>query len=148
MSPRRSCSMYCPECSSPMTQLMDRRRTIVYDYCWDCRGIWLENGDLQSAKHGESKTVKKLFKKAEKELSERKNMKLINYPLRCPSCQTGRLVDRDIGSITVQECEHCEGKFLSQEDFCSATDPAGSVVSMIQKLKRLIGKLCPDRIAD
>ena len=36
--------MLCPTCKTPLT--MSERQGIEIDYCPDCRGVWLDRGEL------------------------------------------------------------------------------------------------------
>jgi Zn-finger nucleic acid-binding protein len=37
-------NMQCPVCSVPLT--MSERQTVEIDYCPQCRGVWLDRGEL------------------------------------------------------------------------------------------------------
>lgn len=37
--------MYCPSCKDPVLQ-MSERSGIEIDYCPQCRGVWLDRGEL------------------------------------------------------------------------------------------------------
>lgn len=37
-------SMNCPVCSVPL--VMSERQTVEIDYCPQCRGVWLDRGEL------------------------------------------------------------------------------------------------------
>ena len=37
--------MYCPVCKSTRLEMTDRQGVEV-DYCPDCRGVWLDRGEL------------------------------------------------------------------------------------------------------
>jgi hypothetical protein len=36
--------MLCPSCAVPLT--MSERQTVEIDYCPQCRGVWLDRGEL------------------------------------------------------------------------------------------------------
>ena len=38
--------MKCPSCSGDKTLLMSERNGIEIDYCPECRGVWLDRGEL------------------------------------------------------------------------------------------------------
>jgi hypothetical protein len=42
---QRSQAMKCPVCKTP-DLLMTERQSIEIDYCPDCRGVWLDRGEL------------------------------------------------------------------------------------------------------
>ena len=41
--------MKCPVCKD-VTLLMSERRGVEIDYCPECRGIWLDRGELEKIK--------------------------------------------------------------------------------------------------
>jgi uncharacterized protein len=43
-SPDQVAGMHCPVCSVPLT--MSDRQGIEIDYCPQCRGVWLDRGEL------------------------------------------------------------------------------------------------------
>lgn len=136
MRNRAEGNIHCPECSGKMTQLIDRKKTIVYDYCWSCQGVWLEYGDLRNIKKGRTRTVKKLWRQARKEKARRPGVTVVNYPLLCPSCQSGRLMEQTRYGVTLHECENCKGKFLNSEEFSEINDRnEGTLRKLIEKIK-------------
>jgi Zn-finger nucleic acid-binding protein len=44
MSGRMTPAMGCPACQTPLA--MAERQGIEIDYCPDCRGVWLDRGEL------------------------------------------------------------------------------------------------------
>jgi Zn-finger nucleic acid-binding protein len=38
--------MKCPSCKSDVNLLMTERQGVEIDYCPECRGIWLDRGEL------------------------------------------------------------------------------------------------------
>lgn len=127
--------LHCPECSSRMIQLIDKKKTIVYDWCSDCGGIWLEDGDLRQARKGESRTMKELWKQAKREKNNRDKCLLVSYPLLCPSCQKGRLKEVSKYGIVFDECEECHGKFLNKEEFLEIS---GTGISWFGRFKEFL----------
>lgn len=130
----------CPECSEQMIQLIDKHQSIVYDWCKDCGGIWLEAGDLRKARKGEPRAMKDLWKQAKKEKNSRDSCLLVNYPLLCPSCQKGRLMEVSRYNLVFDECEGCGGKFLNKEEFLEIS---GEDSTLLNRLKEYLKFLLP-----
>jgi uncharacterized protein len=42
--PNRVANMQCPVCAVPLT--MSERQNVEIDYCPQCRGVWLDRGEL------------------------------------------------------------------------------------------------------
>ena len=61
--------MKCPVCKD-VTLLMSERRGVEIDYCPECRGIWLDRGELEKIMEKEdtyiNKEIKESYKKEEK----------------------------------------------------------------------------------
>lgn len=56
--------MKCPVCKD-VTLLMSEKRGVEIDYCPECRGIWLDRGELEKLVEREEKTyqdVKREYK--------------------------------------------------------------------------------------
>ena len=47
--------MKCPVCKD-VTLLMSEKRGVEIDYCPECRGIWLDRGELEKLIEKEEKT--------------------------------------------------------------------------------------------
>lgn len=58
--------MKCPVCKD-VTLLMTERKGIEIDYCPECRGIWLDHGELDKMLQQEEKYEKHYQKNYEKE---------------------------------------------------------------------------------
>ena len=56
--------MKCPVCKD-VTLLMSEKKGIEIDYCPECRGIWLDRGELEKLLAAEEKVVNR---KEEKEI--------------------------------------------------------------------------------
>ncbi len=60
--------MKCPHCSDT-TLVLSERRGIEIDYCPDCRGIWLDRGELD----------KLLERSREEETTARRDTEYVSY---------------------------------------------------------------------
>ena len=50
--------MKCPVCKD-VTLLMSEKKGVEIDYCPECRGIWLDRGELEKLLNQEEKNKKK-----------------------------------------------------------------------------------------
>ena len=61
--------MKCPVCKD-VTLLISEKKGIEIDYCPECRGIWLDRGELEKLLEAEEKNVNR--KEAEKKEPRKK----------------------------------------------------------------------------
>lgn len=57
--------MKCPVCKD-VTLLMSEKKGIEIDYCPECRGIWLDRGELEKLIEKEEKTYKDSYDEYER----------------------------------------------------------------------------------
>ena len=62
--------MKCPVCKD-VTLLMSERRGVEIDYCPECRGIWLDRGELEKIMEKEDSYINKEVKKEAKHYEEK-----------------------------------------------------------------------------
>lgn len=62
--------MKCPVCKD-VTLLMSERRGVEIDYCPECRGIWLDRGELEKIMEKEDAYIKKEVKEESKHYEEK-----------------------------------------------------------------------------
>ncbi len=62
--------MKCPVCKD-VTLLMSERRGVEIDYCPECRGIWLDRGELEKIMEKEDAYIKKEVKEETKHYEEK-----------------------------------------------------------------------------
>ena len=62
--------MKCPVCKD-VTLLMSERRGVEIDYCPECRGIWLDRGELEKIMEKEDAHIKKEVKEETKHYEEK-----------------------------------------------------------------------------
>ena len=55
--------MKCPVCKD-VTLLMSERRGVEIDYCPECRGIWLDRGELEKIMEKEDTYINKEIKES------------------------------------------------------------------------------------
>ncbi len=100
--------MDCPTCKKGLIILeLDQ---IEIDYCWSCRGIWLDEGELELLLAGttEKDTLLSSFEK-DTTCKERK--------LRCPLCRGGMekmLCGIDDKKIRIDKCKKNEGYWFDR----------------------------------
>ena len=62
--------MKCPVCKD-VTLLMSERHGVEIDYCPECRGIWLDRGELEKIMEKEDAYIKKEVKEETKHYEEK-----------------------------------------------------------------------------
>ena len=62
--------MKCPVCKD-VTLLMSERSGVEIDYCPECRGIWLDRGELEKIMEKEDAYIKKEVKEETKHYEEK-----------------------------------------------------------------------------
>ena len=63
--------MKCPVCKD-VTLLMSEKKGIDIDYCPECRGIWLDRGELEKLMEKEETRTEEVEEKASKTKNEEK----------------------------------------------------------------------------
>lgn len=66
--------MKCPVCKD-VTLLMSEKKGVEIDYCPECRGIWLDRGELEKIMEKEDKYIDKEIKETKKEENPKKHRK-------------------------------------------------------------------------
>ena len=103
----------CLKCSVPMEEVLTRKGILI-DICPYCKGVWLDQGELD------------FFAKNRAILNEYETQGLetthkINY--HCPKCQSEMQLGRIPGcSYQVEECLSCRGLFFDAHEFKKLQD--------------------------
>ncbi len=66
--------MKCPVCKD-ITLLMSEKKGVEIDYCPECRGIWLDRGELEKLIEKEEKNYNDFYDEYKKETKDYKNSK-------------------------------------------------------------------------
>ena len=66
--------MKCPVCKD-VTLLMSEKKGVEIDYCPECRGIWLDRGELEKLMEKEESRIEEVEKRTSKEKKEEKTHK-------------------------------------------------------------------------
>ena len=66
--------MKCPVCKD-VTLLMSEKKGVEIYYCPECRGIWLDRGELEKLMEKEESRIEEVEKKTSKEKKEEKTHK-------------------------------------------------------------------------
>ena len=66
--------MKCPVCKD-VTFLMSEKIGVEIDYCPECRGIWLDRGELEKLIEKEEKNYNDFYDEYKKETKDYKNSK-------------------------------------------------------------------------
>ena len=63
--------MKCPVCKD-VTLLMSEKKGVEIDYCPECRGIWLDRGELEKILNQDEKVIEKEPTNKKKKKKEKK----------------------------------------------------------------------------
>ncbi len=99
--------MYCPSCKHPMIVL--EFEEIETDYCTNCEGIWLDDGELQLLLE-DSSAKKELFNSFSKtKVGKEKKRK-------CPICnkKMDKTLVSDDKDIVLDECKYGHGLWFDK----------------------------------
>lgn len=66
--------MKCPVCKD-VTLLMSEKKGIEIDYCPECRGIWLDRGELEKLVENENETLRSNYSDYDEREKYDKDMK-------------------------------------------------------------------------
>lgn len=66
--------MKCPVCKD-ITLLMSEKKGVEIDYCPECRGIWLDRGELEKLIEKEEKNYNDFYDEYKNETKDYKNSK-------------------------------------------------------------------------
>ncbi len=66
--------MKCPVCKD-VTLLMSEKKGVEIDYCPECRGIWLDRGELEKIMEKEEKTFDEIKKESSSSNDDKKTSK-------------------------------------------------------------------------
>ncbi len=80
--------MKCPVCKD-VTLLMSEKKGVEIDYCPECRGIWLDRGELEKLVEKEEKT----YRDVKKEYEEEEHYEHKKYPKKRKESFLGEVFD-------------------------------------------------------
>ncbi len=105
--------MDCPRCNSSLEKKQVGQ--VEIDECKDCKGIWLEQGELEKLKDQEDPDLNwmdfDLWKHPEL-------FRLETKPSDCPECKSKMVaVDYHESGITIDYCPNCRGTWLDRGQF-------------------------------
>jgi Zn-finger nucleic acid-binding protein len=81
---------------------------VLVDRCPNCRGIWLDGGELDLLRKGAGKSSDQLVKEAALETAaERRRLTVADR--MCPRCQRKPLVPEHHDGVEVDRCAACGG---------------------------------------
>jgi len=124
--------MQCPFCKNEMVIL--ELNKVEIDYCTNCKGIWLDAGELELLYHSSTSTViDKLFKKSENN-SELK--------IRCPICRKKmEKVELKQTGIILDKCKNNHGYWFDKDELRSILESeVDSNSEIIELLKNIFSQ--------
>jgi Zn-finger nucleic acid-binding protein len=124
--------MNCPACKNPMIIL--ELNQVEIDYCSECKGIWLDNGELELLfSNSDDKTLNESFNLRTEYLEQKR---------RCPNCKKKMdKVEFDNTGIIIDKCFNNHGLWFDNGELRSllkSTKEANS--KMIEQFKEMFGE--------
>ncbi|MBN1187263.1 MAG: zf-TFIIB domain-containing protein [Bacteroidales bacterium] len=102
--------MKCPRCNIELTNktILDFKYFLNIDYCGNCGGIWLDNGELTRLE----KTIEPTFYEIRKIPGNQEQMEIII----CPSCDNSKILQKRQHTrdkhVIIDFCPFCKGIWL------------------------------------
>jgi len=124
--------MNCPACKNPMVIL--ELNQVEIDYCSLCKGIWLDNGELELIfSTSDRKEITKAFS-IKNDLAEEKR--------RCPNCKKKmEKVEFENTGIIIDRCVNSHGLWFDNGELRSLLKSAEETNNkMIEQLKEMFGE--------
>jgi len=124
--------MNCPACKNPMVIL--ELNQVEIDYCSLCKGIWLDNGELELIfSTSDRKEITKAFS-IKNDLAEEKR--------RCPNCKKKmEKVEFENTGIIIDKCVNDHGLWFDNGELRSLLKSAEETNNkMIELLKEMFGE--------
>jgi hypothetical protein len=101
--------MNCLRCQVNMKKA--ERDGVLIDVCPECKGIWLDGGELDMLKAGERKQVPEILADARREIiAERSH--LLQVVGMCPKCQRAHIEVTQRDGVELDVCPYCHGAFF------------------------------------
>ena len=132
--------MHCIRCDTDMKKTA--KAGIVIDACPNCRGLWLDGGELEMLEKGYKKENAELMQEAAREIRSERT-KGITIKGMCPNCQDAslRVIRRE--RVEVDFCPACKGIFFDEGELPLVLE-GGSTDSFLDKVagcfKSILGR--------
>jgi Zn-finger nucleic acid-binding protein len=98
--------MLCFRCRTAMARLpLDG---VLVDQCPNCRGTWLDGGELAAMRDGARKPADQLRREAAAEVATERR-RLTDADRMCPRCQRQPLQSERLAGIELDRCSACGG---------------------------------------
>ena len=110
--------MDCPRCGSSL----EKRKVgqVELDECRECKGMWLEQGELEKLKDEEDSDLNWM------DFDLWKHPELFSFetkPSDCPDCKSKMVaIDYHKSGITIDYCPNCKGTWLDRGQFGALID--------------------------
>ena len=121
--------MNCPFCNNPLVILELNR--VEVDYCTNCHGIWLDDGELELLINDSEEKLKLLS-------SFTVDKKSMEKPIRCPVCskKMDKILCGAENKITLDRCKRYHGIWFNEGELVSVVEMGG-----LDKQDKIIGLL-------
>lgn len=124
--------MLCPSCNNPLIVL--ELHEIEIDYCTDCEGIWLDEGELDLML--EDSQQKDTFLKSFKQSSELSEVKL-----KCPICKVkmNKVEVEGVKPIIIDECKNLCGLWFDKGELLEIVklghlDKKNTIITILEEM--------------
>jgi Zn-finger nucleic acid-binding protein len=101
--------MNCVRCQIKMKKA--ERDGVLIDVCPECKGIWLDGGELAMLRAGEGMEKEEILADARAEILKER-AEIASVVGMCPKCQTAYLDAVRHAGVEVDICPSCKGMFF------------------------------------
>lgn len=122
--------MDCIRCATGMRKVV--KDGVLIDRCPSCKGVWLDDGELEKLEAGKEMPHAVLLHQARKELRE-EAAKMVSIAGLCPRCQIKKLVQVHRRGVTLDCCPECGGFFFDATELerVMEKEPEGFVAVIV-----------------
>lgn len=112
---------------------------VLVDSCPTCEGVWLDGGELDMLRSGETKTTDEILIEARGEI-KREKRRLVTADEMCPRCQHDRLHEKVVAGTSLDVCPSCGGMYFDWselKDVLSRSEE-NTFASLIDKIRGVL----------
>ena len=124
--------MNCPVCNQPLIIL--ELNQIEIDYCTNCHGVWLDEGELELLLQ-DSNEKNKLFKSIMVDKTNKEK------PVKCPIClkKMDKILCGDKDKVLIDECPQKHGLWFNKGELQSVVeigslDKQNKIVTLLKEM--------------
>ncbi len=124
--------MNCPVCNQPIVIL--ELNQVEVDYCTSCRGVWLDEGELELLLH-DSAEKDKLFNSFEVDKDNKEKS------IKCPICfkNMDKIICGEENKVTLDKCRQQHGLWFNKGELecvveMGSLDKQNKIVSLLREM--------------